>query len=535
VGNRLSLETDLSAQGGSNSSESYNYASDSHRLSEITGERSFEYDAAGNTLANGPASFSYNDRNRMATSTANGLTTAYQHNALGQRVIKTNSTTNTHYLYDIGGRLIGEADASSGEIEVEYSYLDGEPLTMWREAAEPPAVDTDGDGIADDADTDDDNDGVDDSSDVFPLDATEDTDTDSDGIGNNADSDDDNDGVNDGSDAFPLDATEDADTDSDGLGNNADPDDDNDGVDDANDAFPLDPTEDADTDGVDNNADPDDDNNGINETNDTFPLDATEDTDSDGGSAGDDTTTDEDSSAAGANDATVNAVSDWGNGFNVTFVHEITAADTINGELSAWRIELNYSGDAEITNAWMVDYGGGIISGEDNGQYRLTNEGVGYKPTLSIGETLTFNVQGQGSGYIENDFGITFISLDELPASVEPVTTLGTAVNVNDWYNPAWGGGFNATFECELQGESISAVEIAFNYSGSGTPTNSWTQNYIGSIESGFIAEDGGYAIRTTGNVPNLSAGDVVSFTINVQDSGYSETDFAVQCTTGGQ
>lgn len=48
-------------------------------------------------------------------------------------------------------------------------------------------VDTDGDGTPDNVDTDDDNDGVADSSDAFPLDATETVDSDGDGVGDNAD------------------------------------------------------------------------------------------------------------------------------------------------------------------------------------------------------------------------------------------------------------------------------------------------------------------------------------------------------------
>jgi len=67
-----------------------------------------------------------------------------------------------------------------------------------------------------------DQDGVQDVNDAFPLDLAESIDTDSDGIGNNADTDDDNDGIQDVSDAFPLDATESVDTDSDGVGDNSD-------------------------------------------------------------------------------------------------------------------------------------------------------------------------------------------------------------------------------------------------------------------------------------------------------------------------
>jgi len=77
---------------------------------------------------------------------------------------------------------------------------------------------------------DNDNDGVPDSLDAFPNNANESVDTDHDGIGNNADTDDDNDGVLDVNDALPLNPNESVDTDHDGIGNNADRDDDNDGI-----------------------------------------------------------------------------------------------------------------------------------------------------------------------------------------------------------------------------------------------------------------------------------------------------------------
>jgi hypothetical protein len=99
-------------------------------------------------------------------------------------------------------------------------------------------------------DLDDDNDGVPDTSDRFPLDATESQDTDNDGVGNNEDTDDDNDAVPDAGDNCPLNSNANQlDTDADALGNVCDADDDNDGVNDAQDAFPLDPAESADFDG----------------------------------------------------------------------------------------------------------------------------------------------------------------------------------------------------------------------------------------------------------------------------------------------
>ena len=151
------------------------------------------------------------------------------------------------------------------------------------------AVDTDGDGIADEVDAyptidlgaliDSDGDGAPnacDSScqslgmavDAFPNNANEWLDTDSDGLGNNSDPDDDNDGIDDSQDDFPLDAGESTDTDGDGIGDNADLDDDNDGVADAADPFPKD----TDDDGTDNAFDLDDDNDGVFDSDDIYPL-----------------------------------------------------------------------------------------------------------------------------------------------------------------------------------------------------------------------------------------------------------------------
>ena len=138
----------------------------------------------------------------------------------------------------------------------------------------------------DEGEIDSDNDGVYDNEDSFRFDDSESLDTDADGIGNNADDDDDNDGVVDAEDAFPLiDLGDLTDTDSDGrpnecdtacvdLGMSADTDDDGDGTLDTVDAFPLDATESVDTDGDDigNNADTDDDGDGVLDVDDLYPL-----------------------------------------------------------------------------------------------------------------------------------------------------------------------------------------------------------------------------------------------------------------------
>ena len=160
-------------------------------------------------------------------------------------------------------RLDGSAQDYSGAVDRQALKME-----QTDDAARLALVPLDSDG-----------DGVEDGLDAFPLNASESVDSDSDGIGNNADTDDDNDGVSDLLDTFPLISLNGLrDTDGDGIpdsctndclvaGMTADHDDDNDGVSDENDAFPLNSSEtlDTDSDGIGNNVDTDDDNDGVSD------------------------------------------------------------------------------------------------------------------------------------------------------------------------------------------------------------------------------------------------------------------------------
>lgn len=244
--------------------------------------------------------------------------------------------------------------ADTQEIELKPAEtnpdIDGDGVPNAADAfPEDPSADTDsdGDGTPDDvydvtagvrndpatfdaaaSDDDDDNDGVLDVDDVFPFDPAEYLDTDNDGVGNNADGDDDGDGVNDVADDFPLDASrfnatdqdndgwetdqdpddnnglipEDlfTDTDGDGLADSGgltdDTDDDNDGVLDVDDAFPLNASEsrDLDGDGIGNKSDTDIDGDGVDNINDRFPFNPGESIDTDRDGIGNNTDHDDD-------------------------------------------------------------------------------------------------------------------------------------------------------------------------------------------------------------------------------------------------
>ena len=56
-------------------------------------------------------------------------TTTYQVNALGQRMRKTNSGTDTVFHYDLGGRLIAET-SPTGTLKREIIYLGDIPVAV---------------------------------------------------------------------------------------------------------------------------------------------------------------------------------------------------------------------------------------------------------------------------------------------------------------------------------------------------------------------------------------------------------------------
>lgn len=127
--------------------------------------------------------------------------------------------------------------------------------------------------------TDADGDGVDDTTDAFLNNAAEWLDTDGDGIGNNSDTDDDGDGVADVADNCSLMGNQDQlNTDNDAFGDMCDVDDDNDDVSDEKDLCPVDAdlgNYDTDEDGAGDACEDDDDGDGEEDSVDPDPKDAT--------------------------------------------------------------------------------------------------------------------------------------------------------------------------------------------------------------------------------------------------------------------
>jgi RHS repeat-associated protein len=114
-------------------STTFTISSSSNRLQAATGlmTRTYSYDAAGNTLADGARTFGYDASGRMVSATRSGMTTSYKYNGLGERVRKSNGAGTVYFAYDEAGRLIGEYDAA-GELIQETVWLDDIPVATVR-------------------------------------------------------------------------------------------------------------------------------------------------------------------------------------------------------------------------------------------------------------------------------------------------------------------------------------------------------------------------------------------------------------------
>ena len=123
-GNRLTLDDGTTVT-------NFGYQTSTNRLTSIGGQTVLR-DASGNRTADvgGTRTYTYNDANRLSGVLDGGVTTAtYVHNALGQRTKKTVGGADVIYLYDLGGNLIAEHDATGALIR-DYVWMNGAPVAQ---------------------------------------------------------------------------------------------------------------------------------------------------------------------------------------------------------------------------------------------------------------------------------------------------------------------------------------------------------------------------------------------------------------------
>jgi RHS repeat-associated protein len=134
VGNRLSQSTTLAAVTTTRLSS---YDGLSNRITGMTENsaalRSYAYDGAGNIVSDTRPgevfAFSYNARNRPASVTRNSVAYAsYSYNAFEQLVARSTTAPGgpsgtVHYIHDLDGHIIAEADAATGSITRDYIWM----------------------------------------------------------------------------------------------------------------------------------------------------------------------------------------------------------------------------------------------------------------------------------------------------------------------------------------------------------------------------------------------------------------------------
>ncbi len=138
------------------------YEPNSNRLDTL-GATDILLDANGNTLSQGNWTYTWNPHNRLASATENAtLKASFRYNGLGQRINKTNETTQTgeYVLYGQNGERLVETDAN-GNVLMEYIYLNGQRLAIYMpdddqdgipntqevQGTLPANPDSDGDGL----------------------------------------------------------------------------------------------------------------------------------------------------------------------------------------------------------------------------------------------------------------------------------------------------------------------------------------------------------------------------------------------------
>ncbi len=172
-------------------------------------------------------------------------------------------------------------------------------------------------------------------------------------------------------------------------------------------------------------------------------------------------------------------------------------------------------------------------SGAVYGSVSVVNNVVTYTPDEDFSGTDTFTY----TVFDGTDFAEASVTVNVEPEP-EPEEPTGEGdksgfelVNVNDFFNPAFGGGFIATYEYTVNensiiGDDLFAWTINSNYTGEGRIVNVFVNGFNGPTTQ--QADDGSFDI---GNVdvgfrPELNVGDTFRVSFQIDGAGFEDEHF---------
>jgi RHS repeat-associated protein len=132
--NKTGDRTSASLNGGA--AQAYTYTPNTHWLANVAGSAR-SYDANGNTTTANGTTFTYDDRNRLSKAG----TAIYTYNGKGERVAKKSAAQNSLFVYDEGGRLLGEYTNAGAPLQT-FLWMD-DALVGIRQGSATYYVETD--------------------------------------------------------------------------------------------------------------------------------------------------------------------------------------------------------------------------------------------------------------------------------------------------------------------------------------------------------------------------------------------------------
>ncbi|MCA6110933.1 VCBS domain-containing protein [Bradyrhizobium cenepequi] len=204
-----------------------------------------------------------------------------------------------------------------------------------------------------------------------------------------------------------------------------------------------------------------------------------------------------------------------------------------SGDLVAKDVDIDDTVTWSVDGSSISDYGSFSVDPETgHWVYTLNNDAA---QSLQPGQVVhdSFTVQATDESGATTTQVVTVDVTGTADAPPPPVDAGGniTLVGVEDWYNPSWGGGYHATFELTLtddmmQGGSLEEwiLQVIVNNPNAVISTG-WLNGFNGTVS--FDPATGTFSNVGQDYQPELHAGDKISFTIEVQGTGYNRDDIS--------